>query len=220
MNINYDTLTLEELEEHVESIDWFHVPSHLITEEIKKKFISIKQLNAIIWLNDLFSKMVIKEDQKEFPDELFFFIGDKWYMNLELKTGNLWCSKNNFWFVFGGKFHYNYTETSKFLKNIMELHLENILVAPAAELSIHNQTIEKHFEDLKITSLNSVSSTSEKIVTRHFQKKELILIRPKANYKTDVTELEHFFKDKEIKPILGLPDKNIDLARELQALSH
>ncbi len=98
MNIDYNTLTIEQIEEKVEFIDWSLMPSHLITEDVKKSFGSMPQLNARLWFEDLLSKMVIKEDPKEFPNIVFFFIEDKYYMD-SYKSRDLWCSYDRIWSV-------------------------------------------------------------------------------------------------------------------------
>ncbi len=54
MEIDYNTLTAEQLEEYAEFVDWSLVPSHLITEEVKKSFGMLKSLKMRLWFDDLF----------------------------------------------------------------------------------------------------------------------------------------------------------------------
>ncbi len=55
-NIDYNKLTLEQLEEYVEFIDWYVVPSHLVTDDIKKKFGAMKGLKIRLMVEDFFAE--------------------------------------------------------------------------------------------------------------------------------------------------------------------
>ncbi len=126
MTINYKTLTVEQIEEHVEFIDWSMVPSYLITDELKTIFKSIPQLQARIWFEDLMSQMVIKEDQVKFQNRIYFFIKDKWCMEYVKSTNCLYCSYYRVWLLLTKKYNFNQLEFKNFIHNLVLLHFKEI----------------------------------------------------------------------------------------------
>ncbi len=153
MEINYNTLTSDQLEEYAEFVDWSLVPSKLLTEEMKKTFGSIPILNARLWIDDLLSKMVIKKDQEKLPNIVFFFIGEEWYMELELNNGGLWCNENKMWLIIKKKTRFNYTEIKTFIRNVMKQHLDVNTVIPFNVRSLNemNDDIKQYFKNIEIT---------------------------------------------------------------------
>ncbi len=150
MNINYNTLTAEQLEEHVEFIDWSLVPPRLITDEIKKSFSMFKGLQARLWFEYLLFKMEKKEDKEKFPNETFFLIDDMWYMHIDLKTNNLSCSSGRVWIIFERFFDLQYFEIRSFIKNQMEMHLNIIGLTPGESVHTEIRHVEKHFSGEEI----------------------------------------------------------------------
>ncbi len=154
MKIDYNTLTVEQLEEYAEFVDWSMVPCNLITDDVRKSFGFLPALNARLWFEDLLSQMVIKEDQNKYLDRLCYFVDDIWYMNLDLKTGNLWCSRRKVWFALELKTHFNYDKTKRFIKNIVEQYLkgkdQNIRIKPDSAVIIFDEEIEKYFKNKKL----------------------------------------------------------------------
>ncbi len=175
MIINYDTLTQEQIEEYAEFIDWSTIPSRFLTEEIKNKFNSIPQLNARIWLDNLFSQMIIKMDLKEYPNRIFFFIGDTRYMNLSTKNGQLWCSEDRIWFVLQRRTGYNHDQTQLFIKNVVEHYFKSIDLTPIKiDFTPSKTEIEQHFKnivlDLEITPINDfdvINSIFEETIKKY-----------------------------------------------------
>ncbi len=125
MKINYNKLTAEQIEKHVEFIDWSVVPPNLITEELKIKFGSISQLQARLWLEGLLLKMVKYEEQ----NHLVFSAENKWYMDLSKKTGILCCSNINLLLVFENKYKFNYDEAQSYIRNILKMYFKKIKIS-------------------------------------------------------------------------------------------
>ncbi len=155
MKINYNKLTTEQLEEHVEFIDWSLVPSHLITDDVKKLFGSMPQLNARLWFEDLISKMVIKEDKKRYPDYIFFFIGEEYYMDYYLKSKRLHCSFELIWLFLESKVGYDHEDVRLFIKNIVKLYFKKKEITPMCAASIRPYLLEQHFKMRKEISKNN-----------------------------------------------------------------
>ncbi len=172
MTIDYDTLTAEGLEEHVEQVDWSIIPSRLITKEVIDLFGTIPKLRARIWFDDLLNKMVIKEDQEEYSDQVFFFIEGKYFMNSCSVIDNLflYCSYDNIWSFFEQKCNFSYYETRALIFNMI-IHFEKndekkflILkhLLKTTDMKIvwrkvdGNNFIEQHFNKIKYSIESSI----------------------------------------------------------------
>ncbi len=196
--IDYDTLTIEQLEEHVEFIDWSLVSSCLITDEIKKSFSSLPGLKARLWLENLLNKMVFKEDQVAYPNAIFFFIGDEYYMEFNLKNGRLWCSQERVWSVFKKKVKFRYYDEIKFfIKNIVEQHSIFLKIESISTIEEFRQ-IEQHFKD---KTIKPEVAGDEDTVEKYFKDK---IKKPKIAKDEDV--IKQYFKD---RIILSLKDRKI-----------
>ncbi len=169
MNIDYDILTPEQLEEYAEFIDWSTIPSKLITEEIKTKFKSIPQLSARIWFDDLLSKMVVKKDQQAYPDRIYFFIGEEWYMDLNLTNGDVWCSEERMWLIIRGKTGYSYVETKSFTKNVLEQYFKVKDIIPIKLFFQMKFELEQHFKEIKV-KIMPLNIWSSYLLEDHFKK--------------------------------------------------
>ncbi len=192
MNINYDTLTIEQLEEHVEFVDWSMVPFHLFTEDIKKSFGSISQLQTRLWFDNLLSQMVIKEDQKRFPDRIFFFIGDECPMNLGLKNWSLWCSHDAIWSILEKKFGNNYIDVQTFIKNVVQQYFKNKEVIPVSDGDEQFIKVEQYFKNKGVNPQSDTFGISS-YVKEHFDSKE---ITPNLALSNDNLFVEEHFKNK------------------------
>lgn len=69
----YDNPTDEQIEENIEFIDWTIVPINLITQDIKDKFSDFRELQLIIWLQDILDTCEVMKNNSEFPNAIFFF---------------------------------------------------------------------------------------------------------------------------------------------------
>ncbi len=148
MTIDYDTLTAEDLEEYVEFIDWTLVSPKLITDEVKKSFGSMPQLNFRIWFEDFMINMDIKEDQGSFSNEYFFFSKDIFCMELDLEDRFLWIT-NRMWVIIRNKFNkYYYQEIEKNIKNLLTIHFKNIEVKSSGLDASYKSQIENVFKNV------------------------------------------------------------------------
>ncbi len=77
--------TAEQIEEYIEFIDWSLMPINRIPKETKEKFSDVKQLQLIIWMQEIFDTYEIKENKITFPDSLFFFKDRICYIELDKK---------------------------------------------------------------------------------------------------------------------------------------
>ncbi len=160
-NIDYNTLTTEQLEEYAEFVDWSLVPSELITEKIKKSFEPMSKLKTRLWFEDLLKQMVIKEDKKKYPQSIFFFIDEFLYMEIEFKNRNIWCSDDRIWLSFENKTEYKYKEIQIFIKNLIKIHLKNI--------NLHTNLGVEDFKNFSVFHI-----TWDSVTEKHFQNKKII----------------------------------------------
>ncbi len=145
--IDYNTLTEEQLEEHVEFINWSLVPPHLLTKNIRQIFKSVPQMNAKIWFEDLMSKMEIREDQERFPNIVFYFVADEWNMLFSSKNTSLWGSSKFIGQIFIERFNFEKDEARLFFKNEVEHFFKIKKATPIfQELNgINIEHIKNHF---------------------------------------------------------------------------
>ncbi len=191
--IDYNTLTEEQLEEYAEFVDWSLVPVHLLTEDINKLFDFFPHLKIRLWFEDLLSKMDIKEDQEKYPNELFFFVGNDWFMDLSLKSGDLWFSDYYIWSVFEKKHGFSYSETQMFIKNVIEMHFKNMTVTPLMRCVVGLSLIEKHFKNKEVTPTKDSSQFSLEI-EMHFKN---MVVTPKRTTTPPLPVANMHFKNYE-----------------------
>ncbi len=154
MTIDYDTLTTETIDEYAEFINWSLVPSHLITDEVKKNFEFFPTLRARVWFDDILHKMVIKKDQKRYPNKIFFFVDDEYFMDFDFECNTIWCSYQNFWSIFNAKSNIkDDSEISNIIKNLVEQHFKTSIIKYTRPSSLFKKDFEIHFESKGIISI-------------------------------------------------------------------
>ncbi len=162
-------MTVEQLEEHVEFIDWSLVPSKLLTTKIKKLFGSLPQLKARIQFEKILPKISLKEDQKRYPGWHFFFIGNKYCMGLNLNDEILWCSEKFMFKIFG----YNFKRSSfmLFLKNVLNQYIELDKLRDIRTFIPNNSPVESFFKNKKENLYIQTGEMSLE-AKRHFKNKK------------------------------------------------
>lgn len=151
MGIEYDKLTADQLEEWAELIDWSMVPSHLLTPRMAKNFSPVfNDLKARIWLEELLNSLELKIYELKYPHLLSFSKEGNLYMELDITTGELWCSSTRMWSVFEEKFYYEYDEIQKFIKNVVESRFKNMKIKLKCLLAIDGHEVKSQYEIKKI----------------------------------------------------------------------
>ncbi len=115
-----DTMTEEIIEEHVELIDWSIVPMHLITENIREKFKSIKGLQSRIWLEDILEKLTFNPHESSPVNLIYFHILGKIYITYDFSKQHLSVSKSRIWNVLNKQPGINPTEIRYLLRNVIK----------------------------------------------------------------------------------------------------
>lgn len=127
MGIDYNKLTEGQLEEFVEFIDWHMIPDHWITEEVKRKFKDIPELQVRIWFEELLGSLVAKVDEDRFPGRVFFFRGEEVYMRIIegnlIEKNFLFCSFKKIWLSFWNRTKLGDDEIKNFIKNVVNVWL-------------------------------------------------------------------------------------------------
>lgn len=149
MKIDHNTLTEDQLEEFVEFIDWSLVSSSLLTEEVKRKFKDITELQVRLWFEELLNSMEIKMDRKKFPYSIFFFKEGEWYMELDTKNGNLWGSNERIWSTLRRKTGASIEKMLTLIVEEMKRYFNGIEVKPAFRFDIgDDEMLEDHFRNI------------------------------------------------------------------------
>ena len=116
-------------EENIEDINYF-------MGQIKDRFnfISTKYINDwyilevkqewIDFVHGILSKIKPKVDDEKYPNVVFYFIEDQFYIEQDLKTRTFWCRYKDFWSFFESKFNLEHEETQVFLNYLLEEHFK------------------------------------------------------------------------------------------------
>ncbi len=179
MNINYETLTAEQIEEHAEFVDWSIMPSHLLTTDIKKRFKDIKKLRARMILEDILSIMTIKADIKKFPNTIFFFVDNELYMFLRL--GSKEPKRLEFKQTFVNKLTpciemdyspYNSSSSTfdRFLRNIIHPYFQKAKLRSYMSENSLSSWMESHLRDTDFDMPYLLSLDPPEILEGHFKK--------------------------------------------------
>lgn len=144
----YENLTADKLEEYAEFVDWKLVPDHMITDEVKDKFYSLRLLRVRVWFKTLLNSIEIKSSEEKFPGRLFFFIGEKCYMEHNIETKDLWCSREKIWAIFYEEYHFHYVDIQSFIKIMMKQQFNDMEVIPESLGPMGMENVEHHFKKL------------------------------------------------------------------------
>lgn len=107
----------------------------------------LKRLDeAILFIQSILDKMILKIDEESYPDEEHYFIDDKLYFIYDLKDTDLWCRYDDFWSILECKYQYNYQEISDLIKVVVEEHFKNKVVAPRFGMLLNVRRVEEHFK--------------------------------------------------------------------------
>src|SRR5690606_1506515 len=76
---------------------------------------------------EILDKVVMKVDEKEYPNREFYFIKDKWFLEFEYQDGkntDFWVRYYDCWEVLEERFQFKYTETQQLIKGMVEEHFK------------------------------------------------------------------------------------------------
>jgi hypothetical protein len=98
-----------------------------------------------VFFRELVSKFEIKLSD-DYPDSIFYLIGDKIYMQQVKKRKNIFIRYEDFWSVFESKFGYNFQESRELLKGMLERHLKLKGYTPSFFVVGYFALLEKHLK--------------------------------------------------------------------------
>lgn len=170
MKIDYNTFTEEQLEEWIEFVDWSMVPYHLLTENIRRKFHSVPGLQVRLWFEELLNSLEVKINEERYPNRVFFFKENEWYMDWRKSSKSLWCSYDRIWSVFENKIGRNYDEIQRFIKNVVEMHFKfkEVTLVSVSDRTYTIIMMERHFKIWELTPQNAMFITREE-EEKHFK---------------------------------------------------
>lgn len=150
---SYDTLTADQLEEHIESVEWTLVPRKKITPELIEKFSCVSKLRARVWFDKMLDLLVPKAMEEKHPDIIFLFVGKRCCMYLNRYTGELFCSATLIWSYFTEDFKLNQDVAYLFIKDMMERYLQVMEIPSNSYLNQEKHFVERNIRKLKLTPL-------------------------------------------------------------------
>ena len=96
--------------------------------ELKAQIAELEKITPEERFLELIDGMTVKIDKDKYPDSIFFFKGDKCY--LELENSRLWVRYAEIWQVFEVEFGMSYDEVQSFIKSQVEQHFKMRGVTP------------------------------------------------------------------------------------------
>ncbi len=150
-------MTAEQLEEHIEFVNWAIVPVNLLTSELKEKFSCLPMIRNINYLEAVLNSVRVKK-LEEYPDDLFFFINGIMYMNFNYKNNYLFCSVTDIWNLFNKNKVFSYEEIETIIKFTVEKKFTKLEVIPQKGfpprfVSIETKIRKRKFKTIKINEL-------------------------------------------------------------------
>lgn len=124
-------------------------------EQLEKLMTEAEKLKTIINGPDktkeerfykLIQGLILKEDKKEFPGNIFYFKGDKFWLEYNEKNRYVWVRYDGFWDVFEEDYGLGYQEIKDFLKGMLESHFKWEGVTPISLSNIFRDMLEEHFK--------------------------------------------------------------------------
>ena len=144
---------------------------------MNKTKILLKELYLTYPIKDLFhtltKDLVIKIDEKEYPNSIFFFNKDNEIIfEYDKNNGYFWCNYKKYWTIFYEKFNYNYNQVKYLTKDMVENHFKINEITPMSIRILNYLQVENHFKINEITP--SILKTSWVIpVENHFKINEI-----------------------------------------------
>ena len=143
---------------------------------------------------------VSKIDEKEYPDYIFLFKGDKilfdFYKIQDEKNGHFWCSYQHYWSVFENEYGLNYTEVQEFTKDMVEKHFKMKVLTPSKAEDWKLFLVEKHFK-MKVLTPQEANMGIRLGVEKHFKMK---VLTPSIAFYPCFFKVEKHFKMKVLTP--------------------
>ena len=116
---------------------------------------------------NIFEGVYIKLDLKRYPNSVFFFKEDEFWMEHAWKKSYLWCRYEGFWRVLGMENRWNYREVQAFIKSQVEEHFKLKGITPLINIISISIMVEEHFKLKGITPI-ACRTPFQSMVEKHF----------------------------------------------------
>ena len=100
---------------------------------------------------NIFEGVHIKLHLKEYPNSVFFFKEDKFWMEYDWKYKNLWCRCEDFWEVLKRENNWGHGEVRAFIRSQLEQHFKLKDVTPGVASANRRMSLEEHFKLKNVT---------------------------------------------------------------------
>ena len=85
-------------------------------------------------------------DFEEYPNTLFWFNGDKYMLQYNWETSDIWVRYNHVWEIFREEFNMEYSDIQIFIKGQVEEHFKLKGVTPMKKHFTTQLQVEEHFK--------------------------------------------------------------------------
>ena len=140
---------------------------------------------------NIFEGTHIKLDLKRYPNQVFFFKEDVFWMEYNWKNGYLGCKWKDFWETLKKENKWDYDEGQTFIKKQVEEHFKLKGVTPYPSSPSYHSGVEEHFK-LKGVTPTYLSGEKQVLVEQHFKLKGITPIACRTPFQSMVEK--HFYE--------------------------
>lgn len=107
--------------------------------------------NTMTYIQDIFDALILKKDEKEYPNRDFYFVNDDCYFEVQTNKNIFWSKKE---FIYHLKNFYYDSEIISLLSNMVENHFKTLMLIDIS-VFITPKLVTKHFN----INLNEISNS-------------------------------------------------------------
>ena len=98
------------------------------------------------FFKSIMSKITGTKKIDNYPYYVYHMVGDKIYIEQDLKNNNFYIRSEDFWSVFETKFNLNYQETSELLRDMLEEYLKCKVNTTLRNYKTNHKKLEEHLK--------------------------------------------------------------------------
>ena len=112
---------------------------------------------------NIFEGLHIKLDLKTYPNRIFFFKEDMFWMDYNWKSKDLWCRGEGFWEVLKRENNWGHGEVRAFIRSQLEQHFKLKDVTPGVASANRRMSLEQHFKLKDVTPYANTLGVTDQV---------------------------------------------------------